>query len=804
MDPSGQEALNRAAEAASSRDFDYVGTEHILLGLTEEPVASKLLESLGVNLAELRKEIDDLIGRGTGVKEELALSPRSKRALQLAQEDARRTGSNFIGSVHLLSGIINEGESISAQMLAERGVTSERLSAEAYRGGEAPAGGELRAPTSIPRRSSTPTLDQFSRDLTGMAREGKLDPVIGRGEQIDRVIRILSRRTKNNPALIGEAGVGKTAVVEGLAQRIICDEVPEILKDKRVVQLDLSGMIAGTKYRGEFEERLKKALDEILARPSEIILFIDELHTLVGAGAAEGAMDASNILKPALARGDLQAIGATTIDEYRKHIEGDPALERRFQPVLVPEPTVDETIEILRGLRDRYEAHHRVKIEDASLVAAAQLADRYISDRYLPDKAIDLIDEAGAKVRLQSTVAPVNVKDIEEKLEQVVREKEEAVRTEDYQKAMQLRERESTLKEELEQVERDWLRARGTTNSVVTPEDIAEIIASWTGIPAQKLVEEEKERLLKTEETLHRRVIGQEEAITAVSEAIRRARAGLKDPKRPIGSFIFLGPTGVGKTELARALAEHLFGNEEAMIRLDMSEYMERHTVSRLIGAPPGYVGHEEAGQLTEPVRRRPYSVVLFDEVEKAHPDVLNILLQIMDDGRITDSKGRSVDFKNTIVIMTSNIGSAALKKAPQLGFKVTEADKKSVSEIKETVIRELQKTLRPEFLNRIDEIIVFEPLTREEIARIVDIMLDRVSRGLRGQGVTLEVTDSAKSVLAEKGYDPDLGARPLRRTIRRLIENPLATALLKGTFTQGDTVWADAKDGEIAFSKVD
>lgn len=801
LDNSGQAAMNRAAEAASSRDFDFVGTEHIMLGLVDEPSAARVLETLGIDLAELRKEVDDLMGKGYGAKEELSLNPRAKRALQLAFEEARASGFNFISSLHLLLGILMEGESISAQMLARRGVTADRVRAEIGRSFEGRPE-EFRAPGAIPRRSPTPTLDLFSRDLTAMAREGKLDPVIGRVKEIDRVIRILSRRTKNNPALIGEAGVGKTAVVEGLAQRIVREEVPEILKNKRVVMLDLSGMVAGTKYRGEFEERLKKAVDEIRSRAGEIILFIDELHTLVGAGAAEGAIDASNILKPALARGELQAIGATTIDEYRKYIEGDPALERRFQPVLVSEPTVEETIEILRGLRDRYEAHHRVKIEDASLVAAAELSDRYISDRFLPDKAIDLIDEAGAKVRLQSTVPPVDVKDIEERLEQVRREKEEAVRMEDYEKAMRLRERESSLKRELEEAEKDWLRAKSTTNSVVTTEDIAEIISSWTGIPATKLVEEERERLLKTEEALHKRVIGQEEAIRAISEAIRRARAGLKDPKRPIGSFIFLGPTGVGKTELARTLAEHLFGSEEALVRIDMSEYMERHTVSRLIGAPPGYVGYEEAGQLTEPVKRRPYSVVLFDEIEKAHPDVLNILLQIMDDGRITDAKGRTVDFKNTIIIMTSNIGSASLKKAPRLGFKVTGDEKRAFGEIKEAVTKELQKALRPEFLNRVDEIIVFEPLTLEEIELIVDIMIDRVRHELRGQGVDIELTESARSLLAEKGYDPDLGARPLRRTIQKLIENPLASALLRGEFSQGDHIVADARNGEIIFAK--
>ncbi|MBE0446640.1 MAG: ATP-dependent Clp protease ATP-binding subunit [Actinobacteria bacterium] len=796
-----QEALNLAANEAVRLNFDYIGTEHLILGLSREPIGSRILMDLGVNLDDLRKEVEDLIGRGKGAAEkEIPLNPRSKRALELALEEARSAGERFIGSEHLLLGLIREDEGIAAQVLKRRGIDLRRARQEITNmvgRGEMPP-----AASAIPRKSKTPTLDQYSRDLTQLASEGKLDPVIGREKEIERIIRILSRRTKNNPALIGEAGVGKTAIAEGLAQKIMAGEVPDILKNKRVVALDLAGMVAGTRYRGEFEERLKRVMDEIRERGGEIIIFIDELHTIAGAGAAEGAIDASNMLKPALTRGEMQVVGATTLDEYRKHIEKDSALERRFQPIMVGEPTVEDTIEILKGLRDRYEAHHRVAISDDAIVAAAELSDMYITDRFLPDKAIDLVDEAGAKVRLQSTVPPVDVRGIEERLEVIQREKEAAVKAEDYEKAMRLREKEQEIKEELEKAERDWARARGMADAVVTTEDIAEIVSGWTGVPATKLVEEEKTRLLKMEESLHKRVIGQEEAIEAVSEAIRRARAGLKDPNRPIGSFIFLGPTGVGKTELARALAEHLFGDEEAMIRIDMSEYMEKHTVSRLIGAPPGYVGYEEAGQLTEPVRRRPYSVVLFDEVEKAHPDVLNILLQIMDDGRITDAKGRTVNFKNTVIIMTSNIGSHLIKQASTIGFKVVIEEAKRFESIKEQVLRELEKSFRPEFLNRVDEIIVFHPLTSEQIRKIVDILMLRVERELKAQQIALELSDAAKDMLAKEGFDPLLGARPLRRTIQRRIENPLASKLLRGEFSEGDTVIVDAEDDKIIFRK--
>lgn len=801
LSSSAQEALNLAANEAVRLDFDYVGTEHLILGLSREPIGSKLLMDLGINTDNFVKEVEDLIGRGKGAaQKEIPLSPRSKRALELALEEARAMGERFIGSEHLLLGLIREDEGIAAQALKSHGIDYGRAKQEVMSmvgRGEIPE-----APSPMPAKSTTPTLDQYSRDLVKLAKEGKLDPVIGREKEIERVIRILSRRTKNNPVLVGEAGVGKTAIAEGLALKIESGEVPEILKDKRVVALDLAGMVAGTRYRGEFEERLKRVINEIRERSKEIILFIDELHTIAGAGAAEGAIDASNMLKPALAKGELQVIGATTLDEYRKHIESDPALERRFQPIMVSEPSVEDTIEILKGLRDRYEAHHRVKISDEAIVAAVELSDMYISDRFLPDKAIDLVDEAGAKVRLQSTVPPIDVKGMEEKLDAIQREKEAAVKAEDYEKAMKLREKEQEIKEELEKIERDWARARGMADSVVTTEDIAEIVSGWTGVPATKLVEEEKVRLLKMEETLHRRVIGQEEAISAISEAIRRSRAGLKDPNRPIGSFIFLGPTGVGKTELARALAEHLFGEEESMIRVDMSEYMEKHTVSRLIGAPPGYVGYEEAGQLTEPVRRRPYSVVLFDEIEKAHPDVLNILLQIMDDGRITDSKGRTVNFKNTVIIMTSNIGGHLIKQAPPVGFKPSAKEEKRFEDIKDQVLRELEKSFRPEFLNRVDEIIVFHPLTSEQIRKIVDILMLKVEQRLKGQQVTLELTEAAKDVLAKEGFDPLLGARPLRRTIQRRIENPLASKLLRGEFSEGDVVIADAEDGKIVFRK--
>ncbi|HHX50137.1 MAG TPA: ATP-dependent Clp protease ATP-binding subunit, partial [Clostridia bacterium] len=648
---------------------------------------------------------------------------------------------------------------------------------------------------------NTPTLDSFGRDLTSIAREGKLDPVVGRQKEIERVIQVLSRRTKNNPVLIGEPGVGKTAIAEGLAQRIVDNKVPETLANKRVVTLDMASLVAGSKYRGEFEERMRKVIQEIRT-VGNIVLFIDELHTLIGAGAAEGAIDAANILKPALARGELQTIGATTIDEYRKHIEKDAALERRFQPIMVGEPTVEETIEILKGLRDRYEAHHRVTISDEALVAAAKLSDRYISDRFLPDKAIDLIDEAASRVRLDIHTAPPQVKELEARLEKTKNEKEAAVNAQEFETAASLRDEEQKIRSQLEQVKKAWNDKRGKEDSVVGEENIASIVSSWTGIPVTRLEEKETERLLKLEEILHKRVIGQEEAVKALAKAVRRARAGLKDPKRPVGSFIFLGPTGVGKTELARALAEALFGDEEAMVRLDMSEYMEKHTVSRLVGAPPGYVGYEEAGQLTEAVRRHPYSVILLDEIEKAHPEVFNILLQVLEDGRLTDAKGRTVDFRNTVIIMTSNVGAGTLRRQGRVGFGGAETEADAYEKMKDNIMSELKKTFRPEFLNRVDEPVVFHSLNREHIKRIVDLMIEELNGRLQDHGLKVEVTPAAAEVLTNEGFDENFGARPLRRAILRLIEDPLSDGLLEGKFQEGDTILAEAEEGKIIFRK--
>ncbi|MCL1465125.1 ATP-dependent Clp protease ATP-binding subunit [Argonema galeatum] len=789
-----------AQEEARRLGHNFVGTEQILLGLIGEGtgVAAKVLKSMGVNLKDARIEVEKIIGRGSGfVAVEIPFTPRAKRVLELSLEEARQLGHNYIGTEHLLLGLIREGEGVAARVLENLGVDLSKVRTQVIRMlGE---NTEV-TPGASQGRTKTPTLDEFGSNLTVMATEGKLDPVVGRQREIERVIQILGRRTKNNPVLIGEPGVGKTAIAEGLAQRIANNDVPDILEDKRVVTLDIGLLVAGTKYRGEFEERLKKIMDEIRSA-GNVVLVIDEVHTLIGAGAAEGAIDAANILKPALARGELQCIGATTLDEYRKHIERDAALERRFQPVMVGEPTVDETIEILYGLRERYEQHHKLKISDEALSAAAKLSDRYISDRYLPDKAIDLVDEAGSRVRLINSQLPPAAKELDKELRQVLKEKDDAVRSQDFDRAGELRDREMEIKSQIRAISQN----KKTDSSdkdvlpVVTEEDIAHIVASWTGVPVNKLTESESEKLMHMEDTLHQRLIGQEEAVTAVSRAIRRARVGLKNPNRPIASFVFSGPTGVGKTELTKALASYFFGSEEAMIRLDMSEYMERHTVSKLIGSPPGYVGYNEGGQLTEAVRRRPYTVVLFDEIEKAHPDVFNMLLQILEDGRLTDAKGRTVDFKNTLLIMTSNIGSKVIEKGgSQLGFfdagSETQAEAQYIR-IRTLVNEELKQYFRPEFLNRIDEIIVFRQLSNEEIKKIADILLKEVFNRLTEQGITLEVTGAFKDRLVTEGYNPSYGARPLRRAIMRLLEDSLAEEILSGRVQTGDTAIVDVDD---------
>lgn len=819
-----QRVVRYAQEEAAYLGHPAVGTEHLLLGLLRESdgFAAKALNNLEIDADKIRNEVIKLIGKGEVQAKEIGFTPRAKRVLELSLDEARKMGVNYVGTEHILLGLIREGEGVAARILANFGVTADKVRAQVMGllsgsvspnqmsifffggGGDTPGAplGQAQAPKAAKnRRTSTPTLDQFGRDLTAMAKENKLDPVVGREKEIERVIQVLSRRTKNNPVLIGEPGVGKTAIAEGLAQRIEEKQVPEILFDKRVVTLDMSGLVAGSKYRGEFEERLKKVMEEI-RQAGNIILFIDELHTLIGAGAAEGAIDAANILKPALARGEIQCIGATTLDEYRKHIEKDAALERRFQPITVGEPTKEEAVQILKGLRDRYEAHHRVKITDEAIEAAVNLSDRYITDRFLPDKAIDLIDEAASRVRLSVHTAPPELKEVEGQLEEVRKEKEAAIHAQEFEKAAHFRDKEQELKARLEEMQKDWEAKKDTDKSEVTAEDIANIVSSWTGIPVAKLAQEESEKLLKLEETLHNRVIGQDEAVKAVSRAVRRARAGLKDPKRPIGSFIFLGPTGVGKTELARALAESLFGDEEALVRLDMSEYMEKHTVSRLIGAPPGYVGYEEAGQLTEAVRRKPYTVVLLDEIEKAHPEVFNILLQVLEDGRLTDSKGRTVDFRNTVIIMTSNVGASTIKRERALGFKAGGDNNDSYEAMKERVMEELKRTFRPEFLNRIDELIVFHALNRGHIKEIVNLMLKDLNKRLKDQGITVEVTDSAKEKLVEEGFHEEYGARPLRRAIQRLIEDQLSDGLIEGKFKLGDTVVADQVDGQFVLNK--
>src|SRR5215213_3157219 len=823
-----RESVMRAREAsAGTTKTNAIGTDHLLAGVvTGDNVATEALRRAGAAVDKMRSDFGGQ--RGDPGDQVYTFTPSAKRALQLAFTAARQMGSAQVGSEHLLLGLLGEGDGNAYQILARNGAgDADALRREIARllqqrgqvgpvpgpapggpggGGFGPGGGggfggggfgsggggSFGPGGQQASQSRTPSLDQVTGGLPEGARKGELDAVMGRAEEIGRAVRILSRRTKNNPALIGEPGVGKTAIVEGLAQRVVAEEVPETLKDKRVLALDTGALVAGTRFRGDFEERMSQMIKELQSEERNIILFIDELHTIVGAGGAEGAVNASNMLKPALARGELQVIGATTLDEYRKHVEKDPALERRFQPVLVDEPTVDETVAILFGLRDRYEAHHRVKITEEAIIAAAQLGDRYITDRFLPDKAIDLLDEAAAEVRLRSTVPPVDVKRIEEEIASLEREKEDAVRAENYEQAAGMKQRIEQLRAELDQQQQGWAGSRESNAPEVTREDIARILEEWTGVPATNIVQEEAERLLQLESVLHERVVGQERAVKAVAEAIRRARAGIKDPNRPVGSFIFLGPTGVGKTELARTLAEFLFGEEDAMIRIDMSEFQERHTVSRLVGAPPGYVGYEEAGQLTERVRRRPYSVVLFDEIEKAHPDVFNTMLQILDDGRLTDSQGRIVDFKNAVIIMTSNMGAERIQAHTR--------KKESFDELKEDMMQIVKHHLRPELVNRIDEIIVFRALTKEQIADIARLLLDRTRRRLRAQDVELEFTQEAVDLVAAEGFDPEFGARPLRRTIQRKVDNELSRMLLEGSLNSGDRAVVGVEDGNLGF----
>ncbi|MEX2274081.1 MAG: ATP-dependent Clp protease ATP-binding subunit [Actinomycetota bacterium] len=793
-----------AQEEARMLNHNYIGTEHILLGLIHEGegVAAKALESLNISLEAVRQQVEEIIGQGQAAPTgHIPFTPRAKKVLELSLREALQLGHNYIGTEHILLGLIREGEGVAAQVLQKLGADLNRVRQtviqllSGYTGGKESAG----AGEAGQGGQGSMVLDQFGRNLTQLARDAKLDPVIGRAKEIERVMQVLSRRTKNNPVLIGEPGVGKTAVVEGLAQNIVQGEVPETLKGKQIYTLDLGALVAGSRYRGDFEERLKKVLKEIKTR-GDIVLFIDELHTLVGAGAAEGAIDAASILKPMLARGELQTIGATTRDEYRKHLEKDAALERRFQPIDVEEPTVQHSIEILKGLRDRYEAHHRVSYTDDALVAAANLADRYISDRFLPDKAIDLIDEAGSRMRIRRMTAPPNVREIDEKIADVRLQKESSIDSQDFEGAAHLRDEERKLLEERAAREQEWKSGEMDVLSEIDEEEIAEVLSIWTGIPVFKLTEEETEKLLRMEDELHKRIVDQDEAIKAVSRAIRRTRAGLKDPKRPSGSFIFLGPSGVGKTELSKALAEFLFGDEAALIQLDMSEYMEKHTVSRLIGSPPGYVGYEEGGQLTEAVRRKPFSVVLFDEIEKAHPDVFNTLLQILEDGHLTDAQGRTVDFKNTIIIMTSNLGTRDIQKGPGVGFAANANEEVTYERMRDKVMDELKRSFRPEFINRIDEVIVFHSLSQSTVRAIVDLMMKRVRDQLKAKDLEIDLTEAAKVLLAEKGYDPALGARPLRRTIQRLVEDPLSEKLLWKEFRAGQTIILDARDGEIVF----
>ena len=800
-----RKSLNMAHDSACELGHGYVGSEHLLLGLIKEGtgVAAKALYDAGITPELVENKIKEMIGTKEPLPQntELSLTPRSKRILEIAAMEARRLGHNYIGTEHMLMAIIRDGEGIAAQILGTFGMNL----GEFYKNTLNSIDNESFSPNSPAQKAAnsgdkkTPTLNKFGRDLTESAKEGKFDPVIGRSKEIERIIQILSRRTKNNPCLIGEPGVGKTAVAEGLAQSIASGNVPEILKNKRLVTLDLSSMVAGAKYRGEFEERLKKVVEEVMAA-GDVILFIDEIHTIVGAGAAEGAIDASNILKPSLARGELQLIGATTLNEYKKYIEKDAALERRFQPVMVGEPSIEETIEILSGIRDKYEAHHGVKITDAALSSAAKLSSRYITDRFLPDKAIDLVDEAASKKKLSTLTEPDNLKALESELAEIAKDKQEAITAQDFEKAAVLRDKEREITERVKAAKENWKEASTSNELTVTEEDIADIISSWTNIPVKKLAEEESERLKNLENILHKRVIGQDEAVTAVSKAIRRARAGLKDPKRPIGSFLFLGPTGVGKTELSKALADTMFGTEDAMIRVDMSEYMEKHSVSKFIGSPPGYVGFEEGGQLTEKIRKHPYSVILFDEIEKAHPDVFNIMLQILDDGILTDAQGRRVDFRNAVIIMTSNLGAKnILNTVSKLGFASEDVSKASEDDkIKEKVMEEVKHSFKPEFLNRIDEIIVFKRLSNEDIQKIASLMLENLKTRLLSSGISAAFTDSAIALIAKNGFDPIYGARPLRRAIQTNIEDMLSEAIIDGTIKDGSNVTIDAKEDKF------
>ncbi len=796
-----RKVLTLAQEEAQRLNHNYIGTEHILLGLVRESegVAVKVLSNLGADPDKVRGAVEFIIGRGERtVSGEIGLTPRAKRVIELAVDEARRLNHNYIGTEHLLLGLLREAEGAASSVLESLGVNLDKARAETLR-----ILSEImpQARGSARSTSKTPTLDQLSIDLTAAARADKLDPVIGRHREIERVIQILSRRTKNNPCLIGEPGVGKTAIVEGLAHRIVAGDIPETLRDRRLLTLDMGALVAGTKYRGEFEERLKKVIDEIKTS-TNCILFIDEMHTIVGAGAAEGAIDASSILKPPLARGELQCIGATTADEYRKHVEKDAALERRFQPIPIDEPSIEQTIDILRGVKSRYEDHHQLKITDDAINAAATLAARYIPDRFLPDKAIDLVDEAASRVRIKDYAPPDSVKDADRDLETVRRDKEAAIASQEYDYAAELRERELVLAAKTKKIREEWLEEQKQVEKVVSAEDIAHVLSMWTGIPVTSLARDETTRLLQMEDVLHHHIIGQDEAINIISKAVRRARAGFKDPRRPIGSFIFLGPTGVGKTELVRVLSEFLFGSRDVLIRLDMSEFMERHAVARLVGAPPGYVGYDEGGQLTEAVRRKGYSAILLDEIEKAHPDVFNILLQVFDDGHLTDAKGRRVDFRNTIIVMTSNIGAELIKRDTTLGFAVKADDatdqQKSYERMKEKVLGEMKKFFRPEFLNRIDGVVVFHGLNKEHIRQIVDLMLREVWKELVEKTIKLEVTDAAKNLIGEKGFDPVFGARPLRRTIQDMLEDPLSEALLRGDFQSGDTVLVDCEDDKI------